>query len=137
MISAQTKKADLELLQASQLTSHHPVRFSSCSNSDACDACNIYGRCSSRADQCSNTFGNMDNPRNSCNSCVGNSHNMPDIHSCTRMRGNRIRRQLARSQPKPEHQLVLPEPAPVRLLLMAVKEVFSLVLLSSLVCWFS
>ena len=114
------------MLQASQLTSHQPVRFSSGSN-DACDACNIDGRCSSTAVHCCNTFWNMDNPRNSRNSCVGNNHNCsPGIRSSRiGTRGNRIRFRRGRFQPKPERQPLLPAPEPVRLLPMEVKEVFS------------
>ena len=41
------------------------------------------------------------------------------------MRGNRIQLRLLRRRLKPERQLVLLEPEPVRLLPMEVKEVFS------------
>ena len=111
------------MLQASQ-PSHEPRAFSS-GNSNSYDACEFDGRCSSTAVQC-NTFGNMENPRNSCNSYVGNNHRIPDIRSsCTGMLGNQIRPRLLRSRLKPERKFVLPEPEPVRLLPMEVKEVFS------------
>ena len=125
IIRAAGKKAGLELLQASRLTSYQPARLSSGSN-NACDTYNIDDRCSSTAAQCCNMFGYMDNPRSSCNSCAGNNHRIPDIHSsCIGMRGNRIRFRLVRPRLKPERQLVSWEPEPVQLLPMEVKEVFS------------
>src|SRR4029077_1014917 len=104
--------------------SHQPVRFSSGSD-NAYDACEIDGCCSSTAVQCSKTFGNMDNRRSSCSSCGGNTHT-PDIRSRNDMRDNRSLLRLLLSRPKPERQLVLLEPEPVRSLSMEVKEVFSL-----------
>lgn len=116
------KKAGLELLQASQLTLTSTLRFSSGSNNayDACEFDNTAAQC--------NTFGNKDNRRSSCSNCVGNTH-IPGIRSRSDMRDNRPLPRLLLSRLKPERQLVLPEPEPVRLLSMEVKEVFSYVLL--------
>jgi len=94
-------------------------------NSNSYDACEFYGRCSSTAVRCSKTIGNMENPRNSRNSCAGSNCSIPDIRSYTCMRGNRIRNRLLRRRLKPERQLVLLEPEPVRLLPVVIKEVFS------------
>src|SRR4029079_15747297 len=117
------KKAGLELLQASRLTSHQPNSVSS-DNNNACDACNTDGH-RSKAGRCNYTFGNTGYLHNICNSCAGNSR-IPDIrNSYTHMKGNRPQLRPVRFQPKPEHQLVSSEPKPVRLPLTEVKEVFS------------
>src|SRR4029077_10868485 len=101
--------------------SHQPVRFSSGSD-NAYDACEIDGCCSSTAVQCNKTFGNMDNRRSSCSSCGGNTH-IPgirslDIRSHNDIPDNRSRLRLLRCRLKPERQLVLLEPEPVRSLPM-------------------
>ena len=80
--------------------------FSSGSNS-ACDACELDGPGSSTAGQRSSKFGNTGSYRSSRTGTLG----------------NRIR--LLRRRLKPERQLVLPAPEPVRLPLTEVKEVFS------------
>ena len=67
----------------------------------------------------------MDNRRSSCSSYAGNTH-IPGIRSRNDMRDNRRLLRLLLSRLKPERQLVLLEPEPVRLLPMEVKEVFSL-----------
>jgi hypothetical protein len=70
----------------------------------------------------------MDNRRNSCSSSVGNTR-IPGIRNRNDIRDNRSRPRLLLSRLKPERQLVLLEPEPVRLLPMEVKEVFSYILL--------
>ena len=111
---------------ASQLTLTSTLRFSGGSN-NAYDACEFDGRCSNTAAQCSKTSGKMDNRRSSCNSCAGNTHiHIPGIRSRNDIRDYRIRPRRLLSRLKPERQLVLLEPEPVRLLPMEVKEVFSL-----------
>jgi len=122
MIRLRQKKAGLELLQASQLT-YINSRFSGGSN--AYDACEFDDRCSSTAAHCSKTFDRMDNRRNSCSSYAGNIH-IPDIRNRNDMQDNRRLRRLLLSRLKPERQLVLLEPEPVRSLSMEVKAVFSL-----------
>jgi hypothetical protein len=123
------KKAGLELLQASYLTLTSTLRFSSGSY-NAYGACGFDRLCGSRAAQYCNTFGNMENRRSSRNSCAGNTHtHIPDIRSRNDMRDNRIRPRLLRCRLKPERQLVLLAPKPVRLLPMEVKAVFSYILL--------
>jgi hypothetical protein len=123
MIRLQVKKGWLGIAPSQPLNLTPTLRFSSDSN-NAYDACEIDGPYNSTAVQCSKTFGKMDNRRSSCSSCAGNIH-IPGIRSHNDIRGNRIRPRLLRSRLKPERQLVLPEPEPVRLLPMEVKEVFS------------
>src|SRR5262249_35812030 len=120
----ENKKLAWTCSKPARWASHQPIRFSSGSNN--ADTCEIGGRCSSTAAQCSNTFDNKDSHRSSCNSFVGSIHSSPgDRNNCTGMRGNQIRFRLLRHRLKPEHQLVLPAPEPVRLLPTEVKEVFS------------
>ena len=70
-------------------------------------------------------FGYKGTHRNSYNSHGDNTRYIPDSrNSRTGMQGNRIRLRLLRRRLKPERQLVLLEPEPVRLLPMEVKEVF-------------
>ena len=109
-----------------------PVNFALISafsgGSNAYDACEFDGRCSSTVAQCSKTSGKMDNRRSSCSNCAGNTH-IPGIRSHNDMRDNRSRPRLLLSRLRPERQLVLLELEPVRLLPMEVKEVFSYILL--------
>ena len=88
---------------------------------DSCGAGKPGGRCSSTAARCSSD--NTEIPRNNY---VGNTHYIPDIRSRNDMRDNRRLLRLLLSRLKPERQLVLLEPEPVRSLSMEVKEVFSL-----------
>ena len=125
MIRLRQKKAGLELLQASQLTLTSTPRFSGGSN--AYDACEFDNRCSSTAAHYSKTFGKMDNRRSSCSSYAGNTHtHIPDIRNRNDMQDNRRLLRLLLSRLRPERQLVLLEPEPVRSLSMEVKAVFSL-----------
>lgn len=104
---------------------HHPSVFSGGSN-NAYNACEFDGRYSSRAALCSKTSGKMDNRRSSYSNCVGNTRSRsPGIRSRNDMQDNQRLLRLLLSRLKPERQLVLPEPKPVRLLPMEVKEVFS------------
>ncbi len=128
MIWLQAKKGWLGIAPSQPLNLTPTLRFSSGSN-NAYDAYGIDGLCSSTAAQSSKTFGNMDNHRNSCSSSAGNTH-IPGIHSSrSDTRDNRSRSRFLRSRLKPERQLVLLEPEPVRLLPMEIKEVFSYMLL--------
>ena len=88
------------------------VRFSSGSN-NAYDACEFDARCSSMVGQYSKTSGKTDNRHSSCSSYAGNTH-IPDIHNRNDMQDNRRLRRLLLSRLKPERQLVLLEPEPVR-----------------------
>jgi hypothetical protein len=95
---------------------------------DSCGAGKPGGRCS----RCSSSAGrcsNCDNTETPRNNYAGNTH-IPGIRSCCNdIRDNRSRFRLLRRRLKPERQLVLLEPEPVRLLPMEVKEVFSYILL--------
>jgi hypothetical protein len=80
----------------------------------------------STSTHCNSMFGYKGTHRNSYNSHGDNTRYIPGSrNSSTGMRGNRIRLRLLRRRLKPERQLVLLEPEPVRLLPMEVKEVFS------------
>ena len=124
MIRLQTQKGWLGIAPSQPVNFALISAFSGGSN-NAYDACEFDGRCSSTAAQCSKTFGKMDNRRSSCSSYAGNTH-IPGIRSRNDRRDNRRLLRLLLSRLKPERQLVLLEPEPVRLLPMEVKEVFSL-----------
>ena len=124
MIRLQAKKGWLGIAPSQPINLTPTLRFSGGSN-NAYDACEFDARCSSTAAQCSKTFGKMDNRRSSCSSYAGNTH-IPGIRSRNDMRDNRRLLRLLLSRLKPERQLVLLEPEPVRSLPMEVKEVFSL-----------
>jgi len=125
MIRLQAKKGWLGIAPSQPINPHtNPSAFSGGSN-NAYDACEIDGRCSSTIAQWSKTSGKMDNRRSSCSSCAGNTH-IPGIRIRNDRRDNRSLLRLLLSRLKPERQLVLLEPEPVRSLSMEVKEVFSL-----------
>jgi hypothetical protein len=124
--ASDTKKGWLGIAPSQPINLRSTPRFSGGSN-NAYDACEFGGRCSSTAAQCSKTFGKMDNRRSSCSSYAGNTHtHIPDIRNRNDMQDNRRLRRLLLSRLKPERQLVLLEPEPVRSLSMEVKAVFSL-----------
>ena len=127
MIPLQVKKSWLGIAPSQPLNLTSTLRLSGGSN-NAYDACELDSLGSSTAAHYSTTFGNMDNRRNSWSSCAGNTH-MPGIRSRNDIQDNRSRPRLLRFRLKPERRLVLPEPKPVRLLPMEVKEVFSCILL--------
>ena len=100
-------------------------------SNDAYNACELDSFCSNTAARYNKMFGNpnMDNRRSSCNGCAGSTHipstRSPGIRSRNDIRDSRSRFRRLRPRSKPERQLVLLEPEPVRLLPMEVKEVFS------------
>src|SRR5438552_6356986 len=111
--SQRKRKAGLELFQASSLALTLARQLNNSDNNGACDDDEPGARCSNTDAHRSSKCGNMDSPRNSRNT-LGSRNN------CNGRPGNRIRYRRT-----PERQLVSPEPEPVRLLPMEVKEVFS------------
>jgi hypothetical protein len=132
MIRLQAKKGWLGIAPSQPLTLHQPALNGG--SSDAYNACELDSLCSNTAARYNKMFGNpnMDNRRSSCSSYAGNSYipgirnnHIPGIRSRNDIRDSRSRFRRLRPRLKPERQLVLLEPEPVRLLPMEVKEVFS------------
>jgi len=112
------KKAGLEFLPSQLISASHQQLFSD-ARDDACGVGELGVWCSMSV-QYSSKSGNTDTHRNSCTDSTLDSRT-----SCIGRPGNRIRFPLLPLLPKPVRQLDLPEPKPVRLLPMEVKEVFS------------
>ena len=130
MIRLQAKKGWLGIAPSQPLNLTNPAPSGGSNN--AYDACELDCLCSNTGAQYCNTFGKLDNRRSSCRSYAGNSYipgirnsHIPGIRSRNDIRDSRSRFRRLRPRLKPERQLVLLEPEPVRLLPMEVKEVFS------------